>query len=133
MSEAKAAGASAWRNKGAAGAATSKRVITILIALLAFLLLSFIAFGYLMIRGAMPTWLGVVWVFCGLMFWLGHKAGLGVLLARQFLEPLGVQGFGQRALDQLDYWARTNLGDPMCMFGSLLRRTYDGPPLQPNP
>ena len=33
--------------------------------------LSFIVFGYLMIRGAMPTWLGVVWIICGVMFWLG--------------------------------------------------------------
>ena len=27
--------------------------------------------GYLMIRGAMPTWLGVIWVLCALLFWLG--------------------------------------------------------------
>lgn len=33
--------------------------------------LSFIVFGSLMIRGAMPTWLGVVWIACGVMFWLG--------------------------------------------------------------
>lgn len=33
--------------------------------------LSFLVFGYLMVRGAMPTWLGVVWIFSGVMFWLG--------------------------------------------------------------
>lgn len=33
--------------------------------------LSFIVFGYLMIRGAMPVWLGVVWILCGVLFWLG--------------------------------------------------------------
>jgi hypothetical protein len=33
--------------------------------------LSFLVFGYLMIRRAMPTWLGVVWILCGIMFWLG--------------------------------------------------------------
>ena len=33
--------------------------------------LAFIVFGYLMIRGAMPTWLGVVWIICGVMFWVG--------------------------------------------------------------
>jgi hypothetical protein len=33
--------------------------------------LSIIVFGYLMVRGAMPTWLGVVWIVCGVLFWLG--------------------------------------------------------------
>ncbi len=33
--------------------------------------LTFIVYGVLMVRGAMPTWLGVVWVFCGVIFWLG--------------------------------------------------------------
>lgn len=33
--------------------------------------LSFIVFGVLMIRGAMPTWLGGVWILCGAIFWLG--------------------------------------------------------------
>lgn len=33
--------------------------------------LTFVVFGYLMIRGAMPIWLGVVWIICGVMFWLG--------------------------------------------------------------
>jgi hypothetical protein len=33
--------------------------------------LAFIVFGYLMIRGVMPTWLGVVWILCGIMFWVG--------------------------------------------------------------
>jgi hypothetical protein len=28
-----------------------------------------IVFGVLMIRGAMPTWLGVVWIVCGVLFW----------------------------------------------------------------
>lgn len=34
--------------------------------------MTFLIFGWLMIRGAMPTWLGVVWVACGLMYWLGR-------------------------------------------------------------
>lgn len=33
--------------------------------------LTLIVFGVLMIRGAMPTWLGVVWILCGLLFWGG--------------------------------------------------------------
>ena len=33
--------------------------------------LTILVFGYLMIRGAMPTWLGIVWIICGVLFWLG--------------------------------------------------------------
>lgn len=33
--------------------------------------LTFLTFGWLMIRGAMPVWLGVVWIACGLLYWLG--------------------------------------------------------------
>jgi len=32
---------------------------------------AFVVFGYLMVRGAMPTWLGVVWIGCGGLFWVG--------------------------------------------------------------
>lgn len=30
-----------------------------------------IGFGVLMIRGMMPAWLGVAWIACGVLFWLG--------------------------------------------------------------
>jgi len=33
--------------------------------------IAFWMFGYLMIRGSMPTWLGAVWIGCGVMFWVG--------------------------------------------------------------
>ncbi len=33
--------------------------------------LTLIVFGVLMIQGAMPTWLGVVWIVCGVLFWGG--------------------------------------------------------------
>lgn len=33
--------------------------------------LALIGFGVLMIRGMMPTWLGVSWIACGVLFWLG--------------------------------------------------------------
>lgn len=33
--------------------------------------LSFIVFGVLMIRGSMPTWLGVSWIVFGVLFWGG--------------------------------------------------------------
>lgn len=62
-----------------------------------------------------------------LMFWLIHhyaltlrglnKLGKGVLR-----RPLG-QGF----MKQLDYWARSNMGDPMCMMHPVLHRLQQGP------
>ena len=33
--------------------------------------LSTVVFGVLMIKGAMPTWLGIVWIACGVLFWVG--------------------------------------------------------------
>jgi hypothetical protein len=33
--------------------------------------LTFIIYGVLMIRSSLPTWLGGVWVFCGVIFWVG--------------------------------------------------------------
>lgn len=62
-----------------------------------------------------------------LVTWLGHKAGLAVLGARAMLEPLGVRGFGDRALAHLDYWARSNMGDPMCLLQPALQSLYEGP------
>jgi UDP-2,3-diacylglucosamine pyrophosphatase LpxH len=62
-----------------------------------------------------------------LMFWMIHKSGLMTLAMRAALERVGVQGWGQRSLDHLDYWARTNMGDPMCMLNPVLRRLEEGP------
>lgn len=64
---------SAWVEDAEALASDDLTVTDIVCGLVAGggLSLSFLAFGYLMIRGAMPTWLGVVWMFCGVMFWLG--------------------------------------------------------------
>ncbi|MFK7930441.1 MAG: hypothetical protein AB8H79_19795 [Myxococcota bacterium] len=61
------------------------------------------------------------------MFWTSHKMGLLTLAIRQALEPFGIEGYGQRSLDQLDYWARSNMGDSMCMMGSVLNRLNTGP------
>lgn len=64
--------------------------------------LSFLVFGWLMIRGAMPTWLGVVWMLCGVMFWVG------ILPLWFFLGALvfGIRGIirfraGSEAKDQI--------------------------------
>lgn len=62
-----------------------------------------------------------------LLMWLAHKIGVSVVVGRALLEPLGFQGFGDRTLAQLDYWARSNLGDPMGLFQPALRRLHEGP------
>lgn len=62
-----------------------------------------------------------------ILFWVSHKTGLATLAMRRLLEPFGIDGFGQRSLDQLDYWARSNMGDSMCMMRSVKRRLEGGP------
>jgi UDP-2,3-diacylglucosamine pyrophosphatase LpxH len=59
--------------------------------------------------------------------WVGHKLGVSVLAARAILTPLGFPGVGQRTLDHLNYWARSNMGDPMCMVQPILRKLHEGP------
>ena len=54
----------------AAGDGASLAMLTFIVAAVGFSL-AFIVFGLLMIRGPMPTWLGAVWVFCGVIFWVG--------------------------------------------------------------
>lgn len=85
-----------------------------------------------LIERYLDTWLrlplGEFYNFPNRLFmWLAHKVGLGVLVGRSLLEPLGVRGFGERALVQLDYWSRSNMGDPMCMFHPALRKLHEGP------
>ena len=70
--------------------------------------LSFVVFGYLMVRGAMPTWLGVVWIICGVMYWLG-------ILPLWFF--VGALVFGVRGL------ARFRSGSPPAGLISADRRT----------
>lgn len=62
-----------------------------------------------------------------LSVWLMHKIGLAALGARTLLEPLGFEGVGEGVMTHLDYWARSNSGDPMCMLQPALRRLHDGP------
>jgi len=80
MSEAKAAAENVWRSKGAAGAGGGKRVITILIFLLAFLLLSFLAFGY----GAIKDRQDKEYITLA-----GEQEVLSQRLAKQALEAVG--------------------------------------------
>lgn len=70
--------------------------------------LAFLAFGYLMIRGAMPTWLGVVWMLCSVMFWFGILP-LWFFVAALVFGIRGVIRFrpGSTALDRISA-ARSN-------------------------
>lgn len=62
-----------------------------------------------------------------LMYWLMHKAGLVAWGANQAFSRMGVERVGQGMLDHLDFWARTNMGDPMCMIEPVLTALDDGP------
>lgn len=55
-------------------------------------------------------------------YWLIHKYALLVRGASWLGKRFGIQGVGQSQLDVLDYWARTQLGDPMCMFTPIMNR-----------
>lgn len=62
-----------------------------------------------------------------LLFWLTHQVAVSVRLGGEAMRHLGVQDFGRAYLEHLDYWARSNMGDPMCMMASVQRRLRDGP------
>lgn len=62
-----------WFQDAESIASTDVAALDLLVGLVAFagFSLTMITFGWLMIRGRMPTWLGIVWVACGVVFWLG--------------------------------------------------------------
>lgn len=62
-----------------------------------------------------------------LLFWLAHKAAV---LLHAYCTVMGWAGFTRSAesLDRtLDFWARSNMGDPMCMFRGVWSHLDDGP------
>lgn len=63
----------AWLENASALASDSPGALELLLGLPAMtgVSVSVIVFGYLMVRGAMPTWLGVTWIVCGVLFWIG--------------------------------------------------------------
>ncbi len=62
-----------------------------------------------------------------LMFWLTHKAGLAARLAQHAGRRFGRDDLGRAFLEHLDYWARSNMGDPMGMLTPALARLSEGP------
>lgn len=54
-------------------------------------------------------------------FWAVHKIALVLLLLSR------VTGGGESFQRQLDFWARSNMGDPMCIFRPVWDRVRSGP------
>jgi len=63
----------AWFEDAASMASDDIGVLEILVGVVGGIGFSstVIGFGWLMILGGMPSWLGVVWTACGLLFWVG--------------------------------------------------------------
>ncbi len=57
-----------------------------------------------------------------LSFWLVHKAALLNWGGAQVLRALGFKASAEAATSQLDFWARSNMGDPMCIFRPIMQR-----------
>lgn len=64
---------SSWFEDAESIASDDPGSLAMIVGLVAFLgfSLTMITFGWLMILGMMPTWLGIVWVACGVLFWVG--------------------------------------------------------------
>ncbi len=57
-----------------------------------------------------------------LLFWLAHKLALGSWALAAGMRKAGFPG-GEDTLNRhIDYWARSNMGDPMCMLRPVLQR-----------
>lgn len=56
------------------------------------------------------------------LFWLVHKMALAWWLLTATARLLGFPASHEQAMQQLDFWARSNMGDPMCIFKPIMRR-----------
>jgi UDP-2,3-diacylglucosamine pyrophosphatase LpxH len=69
----------------------------------------------------LDTWiripLGEFYTFTNrLLFWLTHKVALGAYALAWGARKLGFNASARSIDRQLDFWARSNMGDPMCIF-----------------
>jgi len=55
-------------------------------------------------------------------FWLAHKVALATWGWAAFARLLGFDASYEESMKQLDFWARSNMGDPMCIFRPIQRR-----------
>ena len=57
-----------------------------------------------------------------LAFWLSHKLAVGAFALAWCLRRVGFQASADSAERTLDFWARSNMGDPMCIFQPIMDR-----------
>lgn len=55
-------------------------------------------------------------------FWIAHKYALLVWAKALLLRTLGFEATAEASQRELDFWARSNMGDPMCIFQPVMRR-----------
>jgi UDP-2,3-diacylglucosamine pyrophosphatase LpxH len=60
-----------------------------------------------------------------LLYWTVHKYASMVRLSSFIGKRFGLHGIGRKQLEHLDYWARTQMGDPMCMFNPIMKRLQE--------
>lgn len=80
-----------------------------------------------LIERYLDTWLriplGEFYTFANrLMFWGVHKIGLLTWAWAQLARPLGFRASADASMRKLDFWARSNMGDPMCIFKPVMQR-----------
>ncbi|MBW1877762.1 MAG: metallophosphoesterase [Deltaproteobacteria bacterium] len=57
-----------------------------------------------------------------MMFWIVYQIALFTRAYAQFARLLGYQASADAAMRRLDFWARSNMGDPMCIFQPIMKR-----------
>jgi len=57
-----------------------------------------------------------------LLFWMIHKAALATWAWAQAARAVGAKRSADASMRQLDFWARSNMGDPMCIFRPIMQR-----------
>ncbi len=60
-----------------------------------------------------------------MLFWMVHKAALATHAYAMMLRGLGMEASADRADQQVNYWSRSNMGDPMCMFRPVWSRLQE--------
>lgn len=59
------------------------------------------------------------------VFWLAHKVALAKWVWAQVARVVGLEHHAKASMRQLDFWARSNMGDPMCIFRPIMQRLAD--------
>jgi UDP-2,3-diacylglucosamine pyrophosphatase LpxH len=57
-----------------------------------------------------------------IMFWIVYQMALFTWAYAQLARLLGYQASADAAMRRLDFWARSNMGDPMCIFQPIMKK-----------